>query len=66
MRLTADQKKRVLAVVVPIQVVLAILAWRDIGRRGPDQVRGPKRFWRLFVLVNPGNAVVYWLIGRRS
>ncbi|MGA7420824.1 MAG: hypothetical protein WBW80_22765 [Acidimicrobiales bacterium] len=58
-------RKRLLAVLVPIQVLLAILAWRDLGRRTDDQVRGQKRFWRVFVTMNPGNAVAYWLFGRR-
>jgi hypothetical protein len=58
-------RKRLLAVLVPIQVLLAILAWRDLGRRTDDQVRGQKRFWRVFVTINPGNAMAYWLFGRR-
>ncbi|MGA8369017.1 MAG: hypothetical protein WB765_02710 [Acidimicrobiales bacterium] len=58
-------RKRLLAVLVPIQVLLAILAWRDLGRRTDDQVRGQKRFWRVLVTMNPGNAVAYWLFGRR-
>ncbi|HEY6623763.1 MAG TPA: hypothetical protein VIX85_08025 [Acidimicrobiales bacterium] len=61
----STNRKRLLAVLVPIQVLLAILAWRDLGRRTDDQVRGQKRFWRVFVTINPGNAVAYWLFGRR-
>jgi len=64
--MTPEQKKKLAAVLVPVQVVLAALAWRDLRRRPDDQVRGPKRFWRVFVLLNPGNAVVYWLAGRRG
>ncbi len=64
--MTPAQKKKLAAVLVPVQVVLAALAWRDLRRRPDDQVRGPKRFWRVFVLLNPGNAVVYWLAGRRG
>jgi hypothetical protein len=58
-------KKRLVAIIVPIQVVLAALAWRDLARRSDDRVRGKKDFWRVFVLLNPGNAVFYWLCGRR-
>ena len=52
-------------VVVPIQVVLAVLAWRDMSRRGDAGIRGPKRMWRVIVLLNPGNSLLYWLFGRR-
>ncbi len=61
----STKRKQFLAVIVPIQVLLAVLAWRDLGRRGDDQVRGSKTFWRVFVTINPGNSLVYWLIGRR-
>jgi hypothetical protein len=58
-------KKRIIATVVPVQVVLATLAWRDLARRPATQVRGSKKFWRVFVTMNPGNSVAYWLVGRR-
>ena len=64
--LSAEQKKTVLSVVVPIQLALALLAWRDLSRRTDCQVRVSKRFWRIFVLLNPGNALLYWLFGRRG
>ncbi len=53
-------------VVVPIQVFLAVLAWRDMSRRTDAQIRGTKRLWRVFVLLNPGNSLLYWLLGRRD
>jgi hypothetical protein len=36
------------------------MAWRS-----DDDVRGSKRFWRVAVLLNPGNSVAYWLFARR-
>jgi hypothetical protein len=63
--MTSTRKKLLIAIVVPIQVVLAVFAWRDLGRRTDDQVRGKKNFWRVFVTINPGNSVAYWLFGRR-
>ncbi len=60
-----QQKRWLAAIIVPIQVVLAGLAWRDLARRTDDQVRGKKSVWRVFVSLNPGNSVVYWLFGRR-
>jgi hypothetical protein len=59
------ERKRLLAIIIPIEVVLAALAWRDLATRTDDQVRGTKKFWRIFVSINPGNSVLYWLFGRR-
>jgi len=55
----------VVMVVVPIQVLMAVLAWRDMSSRSDAQIRGTKRLWRVFVLLNPGNSLLYWLLGRR-
>jgi hypothetical protein len=63
--MTIKQKRLIAAIIVPAQVVGAVLAWRDLARRTDDQVRGNKRAWRLFVSINPGNSVFYWLFGRR-
>ncbi|MFC1428522.1 hypothetical protein ACEZCY_35710 [Streptacidiphilus sp. N1-12] len=56
-----SKKKLFLAVLIPVQVVSARLAWRDLAQRSEDQVKGSKTLWRGFVLLNPGN----WLFGRR-
>lgn len=63
--MTARRNWMAAAVLVPIEVCLAVLAWRDLARRSEDQVRGRKRLWRLFVSINPGNSAFYWLFGRR-
>ena len=63
--MTTKRKTQLAVMVVPIQIVLAVLAWRDLGRRTDDQGRGQKNFWRVFVTLNPGNSVAYWLFGRR-
>jgi hypothetical protein len=63
--MTRRRKLLLAATVVPIEVFLAVLAWRDLARRTDDQVRGNKRAWRVFVSLNPGNAMIYWLIGRK-
>ncbi len=60
-----DRRKLALTIIVPIQFALAALAWRDMSRRSDDQVRGKKLLWRVFVGLNPGNSVAYWLFGRR-
>jgi hypothetical protein len=64
--MTNEQKWVLVALVVPVEVVLAVLAWRDLARRTDEQVRGKKRLWRLLVSINPGNAVIYWMFGRRQ
>jgi hypothetical protein len=58
-------RKRLLAVIACVQVVLAVLAWRDLAKRPNHLVRGKKRLWRAATLLNPGNSIFYWLFGRR-
>ena len=60
-----SRRKAVLSAVVLVDLVLAVFAWRDIGRRTDDAVRGTKRMWRLAIIANPGNALAYWVVGRR-
>jgi len=50
---------------VAAAVVSGTLALRDLNRRPPDRVRGSKRFWRVLIALNPGNSLLYWLLGRR-
>ena len=54
-----------LVAVVTAQVISAALALRDLGRRSVDDVRGPKNGWRVFISLNPGNSIAYWIFGRR-
>jgi hypothetical protein len=63
--MTQQRKWLLAAILVLVEVVLAVLAWRDLDQRTDDQVRGQKRLWRAFVAVHPGNSVAYWLLGRR-
>ena len=48
--MSTQRKLTLAAIVVPIQVALAVLAWRDMAWRSDDDIRGPKRFWRVVVL----------------
>ena len=63
-RLT-DRQKKILGVVLVVHLVVARLTLRDLRRRHPAAVRGPKRLWRLWVLMNTTGSVAYWLFGRR-
>jgi hypothetical protein len=57
---------KVLAAVVGVELVVAVLAYRDLSRRPAELVRGPKKLWRVVIGMNPGNSLAYWLLGRRS
>jgi hypothetical protein len=59
-------RRNVTLAVVAVEAAVAALAYRDLAHRSDDLVRGPKNFWRVFIGLNPGNALVYWLLGRRS
>ena len=63
--MTTRQKRLLVGTIVPIQVCLAALAWRDMARRTDEQIRGRKSLWRAFVVLNPGNSLFYWLFARR-
>lgn len=47
------------------QVALISIAHADISRRTPEQVRGPKRMWRLLTLINFAGPIAYFVAGRR-
>jgi hypothetical protein len=55
----------VVAALALASTVSGSLAWRDLNRRTPGQIRGSRRFWRVIIAMNPGNSVLYWLFGRR-
>ena len=59
-------KRNVTLAVVAVEAVVAAFAYRDLAQRPDDLVRGPKNLWRVFIGLNPGNALVYWFVGRRS
>ena len=60
-----DQQKQVLAVVLVIHLILAKLTWLDLRRRPDAGVRGRKRLWRTWSLMNTTGSFAYWTIGRR-
>jgi len=55
----------VVAVLVAVDLVVATFAWRDLKQRPEERIRGSKRFWHLAIIANPGNSIIYWLVGRR-
>ncbi|MBV9413282.1 MAG: hypothetical protein JO148_16945 [Acidimicrobiia bacterium] len=61
----SPEKKRIIVVVVVLEIISTIFAFRDLSDRSDADVRVSKRFWRLLMLSNPGNSVIYWVAGRR-
>lgn len=51
--------------VLGLHLLMMTLAWRDISRRSPAQLRGSKALWRVVTALNAGNVVVYLVAGRR-
>ena len=60
-----ERQKKVLGVALLVHLVVAMVTLRDLRRRPPVAVRGPKRLWRLWVAANTTGSVAYWLFGRR-
>ena len=57
--------KEVVITVGAVEAVAGAFAFRDLARRSDEDVRGPKLLWRVLIGMNPGNSLVYWMLGRR-
>ncbi len=57
--------KLVLAAIAIVHITVVALTWRDIAGRPDGQIRGNKKFWRVFSALNTVHAGLYWVIGRR-
>jgi hypothetical protein len=62
--LTRRQKQAVLAAGA-IETVLTAAALRDVARRPPTQIRGPKLAWALALFVQPVGPIAYFALARR-
>jgi hypothetical protein len=58
-------RRRVIITLVLIWSVVTPFMWRDLCRRGSDQVRGPKWLWWL-ASTNLSGSAAYWTFGRRG
>ncbi|MGH9064629.1 MAG: hypothetical protein ACRDZQ_03350 [Acidimicrobiales bacterium] len=63
--MTRRGRKLLFGIIIPVLLGSCALAWRDLGERPADRIRGRKNVWRAFITVNPGNSLFYWLFGRR-
>ena len=50
--------------VAAVELVSAVMAWRDLSKRSDSDLRGPRRLWQGLILANPGNSLMYWAVGR--
>jgi hypothetical protein len=55
----------VLVLLVVLHIIVTTLTLRDLSRLTDAQVRGPRRFWRMFTPLQMGNSAIYWLVGRK-
>jgi hypothetical protein len=63
---TRKPDPRIIIGAIALQAVAGPLTVRDIARRTPEQVRGPRLLWKIWGGTNLAGAALYWLIGRRS
>ena len=59
------KKRLIIAAAVLLWAVVTPFMWRDLRRRAPDQVRGPKWIWWV-LSTNVSGSVAYWLCGRKE
>jgi hypothetical protein len=48
-----------------VQAVVGTVTVRDVIRRRPDLVRGPKLLWMIWGGTNTLGSAAYWLFGRK-
>lgn len=62
-----DQRGRAVVIALTAaQAVIGTLTVRDISKRSPELVRGPKLFWKIWGGSNTLGSAAYWTIGRRK
>lgn len=62
----SPKTRGVILVLGTVQVLLIGIAHADISRRAPEEIRGPKRLWRLATLVSFVGPIAYFVAGRRE
>lgn len=61
----SDGQKAAVVVLGAVEVVLTVVALRDLARRPRAGVRGPKLVWAAGCFVQPVGPVAYLVLGRR-
>ncbi|MET0694633.1 MAG: hypothetical protein ABWX96_11965 [Propionibacteriaceae bacterium] len=60
------QDPRLPFLILAAHTLIAAFTWRDVNRRDPADLRGPKWLWRLLSGLNTTGALAYYLVGRKS
>lgn len=62
-----DRRRRnaVIIALTAVQAVVGTFTVRDVIRRQPDLVRGPKALWLAWGGSNTLGSAAYWLFGRK-
>lgn len=49
-----------------VRITLLAAAQRDLSRRSPEEIRGPKGEWRMATMINFVGPLAYFCCGRKS
>ena len=60
-----DQRLAAIIFFTAVQAVVGTVTVRDVLRRRPDEVRGPKLLWLAWGGSNNLGSAAYWLLGRK-
>lgn len=63
-----DRRRRraVVIALTAVQAVVGTVTVRDVIRRRPESVRGPKLLWMAWGGTNALGSAAYWLFGRKK
>lgn len=61
----SDSQRRVAVVGGLVQAGLQLAALRDLRRRTPEQIKGPRWLWVSATFINTVGPLAYFLVGRR-
>ena len=61
----SQRQRAIIGAAAAAELSLKVAALIDIKRRPADRIRGPKRVWRMAMVVNLLGPVSYFVFGRR-
>jgi Phospholipase_D-nuclease N-terminal len=61
----SQRQRAIIGAAAAAELSLKVAALIDIKRRPADRIRGPKRAWRMAMVVNLLGPVSYFVFGRR-
>jgi hypothetical protein len=60
-----QRRRAVIIALTAVQAVVGTVTVRDVIRRQPQDVRGPKLLWMVWGGSNTLGSAAYWLFGRK-